>query len=186
MKRRHQTSANTGPFGRTAVSPTIEGAGFPGVDVAGPCLGDRVAALREDGRGGPLDLRRRVDGAAYDPYDANVAHRIQISLGLGEIRDWLEGKAKYKQLRLITSGVAGSGQSFVIHVLTGPIRTLLGIRSDAQVYAPTGVAAFLVGGLTAHRLLRIPTGKKEYGHLDPLKGEAIRLVQGNCQNALFL
>ena len=79
-------------FDRATVSPFIEEAGFPGADVAGTWLCARAEEFRKDGSGGPLDLPRREDGAAYDPYDANEAQRFQISIAMGEIRDWVGGR----------------------------------------------------------------------------------------------
>ena len=166
-------------FDWATVSPSIDDARFPGADLAGTLLGASVSEIRKNGRGGSLDLPRWVGGTAYDPHDANEAQRVQISISIGATRDWVEGESHYKQLRLIASGVAGTGKSFVIHALTGLIRTLLGYRKAAQAYAPAGVAAFHVVGQTSHRLPRPPTGKIAYGQLEPLKGEAIRLVQEN-------
>ena len=80
------------PFDWDTVSPFIEAAGFPGADVEGTWLGATVEEFRNDGRGGSLDLPRREGGAAYDPYGANEAHRFQISIVLGAIRDWVEGR----------------------------------------------------------------------------------------------
>ena len=47
-----------------------------------------------------------------------------------------------------------------------------------MVYAPTGVAAFQEVGSTGHSLLHLPTGKMACGQLYPLKGDALREVQG--------
>ena len=62
-------------------------------------------------------------------------------------------------LRMIVSGTAGTGKSFVIHCL----RLLLGDR--VRVAAPTGVAAFNIEGHTLHSLLSLPT-KDEYKDLE--------------------
>ena len=78
-------------FDWTTASPFIADAGFPGADVAGTWLGAMAEEFRKDGRGGSLDLPRREDGTAHDPYDANEAQRCQISIVLGAIRDWIEG-----------------------------------------------------------------------------------------------
>ena len=54
-------------------------------------------------------------------------------------------------LRMIVSGTAGTGKSFLIHCL----KALL--LDHLRVMAPTGVAAFNVGGVTLHSLLHLPT-----------------------------
>ena len=69
-------------------------------------------------------------------------------------------------------------KSFVIQAFTGLICTLLGHRVTDQVYAPTGVAAFQVGGETSRRLLRRAIGIKAYAQLEPPKGESARLFHG--------
>ena len=123
-----------------------------------------MEAFRRNGRGGSLDPPRRDDVTAYDPYGAKEAHRFQISLVLWATRGWIEGEAQRKQLILITSGVSGTVKSFVIRVLTGAMRTLHGNREDSQVYAPTGVSAFQLGGHPSHRLLRPQPGQKHTGN----------------------
>ena len=87
-----------------------------------------------------MDLRRHARGRVpqatrYYPYEANEAHRSQIALALKTIRDWIGGGAEYKPLRLLTSGVAGAGKSFVIHALADLVRKLLGFPGSAMVYA---------------------------------------------------
>ena len=55
-----------------------------------------------------------------------------------------------------------------------------------MVYAPTGVAAFQAGGSTGHILLQLPTGKKAFGLLEPLRGEALRKAQENLSRRALL
>ena len=58
-------------------------------------------------------------------------------------------------IRLIVSGTAGSGKSFLLNCL----RYQLSRERDASEYCPvaayTGVAAFNVNGLTLHSLFRL-------------------------------
>ena len=62
-------------------------------------------------------------------------------------------------LRMIVSGTAGTGKSYLIHCL----RLLL--QDKVHVAAPTGVAAFNIDGLTLHSLFDLPT-KGEFTNLD--------------------
>ena len=118
-----------------------------------------------------MDLRRHArrrgaQATRYDPYDAIGEQRVRIALVLQTIRYWVAGGAEYRPLRLSTSGVAGAGKSFVIHGLTDLMRKLLGFPGEAVVYAPTGVAAFQVGGSTGkcpHRQHHHPTTNREAG-----------------------
>ena len=127
-----------------------------------------------------------AQASSFDPYDANDEQRFQIALVLKTIRDWVGGRAEYRPLRLLTAGVAGTGKSFVIHVLTDLVRELLRSAGAAMVYAPTGVAAFQVGGSTGHSLFQLPTGKKAFGQLEPIKGDSLRKVQENLSRCAML
>ena len=70
-------------------------------------------------------------------------------------------------LRMVVSGTAGTGKSFLIHCL----KALL--QSRLRVAAPTGVAAFNVEGVTLHSLLQLPTR----GDFKDLGGDQLRRLQ---------
>ena len=62
-----------------------------------------------------------------------------------------------RPLRLFITGGAGTGKSHVISVIREHLeRTHLGAGSRCILMAPTGVAAFNIGGLTIHRALNLP------------------------------
>ena len=67
------------------------------------------------------------------------------------VREHFENGSSCKQpLRMIVSGTAGTGKSYLIQCL----KRLLG--NGLRVAAPTGVAAFNVDGYTLHSLLGLP------------------------------
>ena len=70
-------------------------------------------------------------------------------------------------LRIIISGTAGTGKSYLINCL----RLLL--QDKVRVAAPTGVAAFNVDGHTLHSLLSLPTK----GDYKDLNGEHLHQMQ---------
>ena len=70
-------------------------------------------------------------------------------------------------LRMIVSGTAGTGKSYLIHCL----RLLL--QRQLLVAAPTGVAAFNIDGQTLHSLLSLPTR----GEFKDLVGERLTKLQ---------
>lgn len=70
-------------------------------------------------------------------------------------------------LRMIISGTAGTGKSYLIHCL----RLLL--QDRVRVAAPTGVAAFNVDGCTLHSLLDLPTR----GEFRNLQGDQLQRLQ---------
>lgn len=81
-------------------------------------------------------------------------------------------------LRMIVSGTAGTGKSYLIHCL----RLLL--RNKVRIVAPTGVAAFNVDGNTLHSLLSLPTK----GEFKDLEGEHLNRIQQSlaCMEYLII
>ena len=79
-------------------------------------------------------------------------------------------------LRMIISGTAGTGKSYLIHCL----RLLL--QDKVCVAAPTGVAAFHVEGQTLHSLLNLPT-KGEY---KDLQGQQLHNMQQSFKDKKYL
>ncbi len=70
-------------------------------------------------------------------------------------------------LRLIVTGTAGTGKSYVIQC----IRLLLG--DTLKVSAPTGVASFIIEGTTLHSLLHLPTK----GEFKQMEGNRLQQLQ---------
>ena len=102
-----------------------------------PSLEERVSMLNAD--------QKRI----YDRVNAHLVHHKRHEDG--------ECKCDLKPLRMFISGVGGTGKSFLIEAL----KLLVGkIWSNKEltviVSAPTGLAAFNVGGLTIHRLFQLP------------------------------
>ena len=79
-------------------------------------------------------------------------------------------------LRMVVSGTAGTGKSFLIHCL----KALL--QSRLRVAAPTGVAAFNVEGVTLHSLLQLPTR----GDFKDLGGDQLRRLQQQLDGVDYL
>ena len=94
---------------------------------------------------------------------ADMAKDDQLSVILTVIenlRQWVECTAtknnqaeatQHTSLRVTVRGSAGSGKSFFIKALSNTVRKMFGDQSVVQVAAPTGAAAFNVGGETLHR-----------------------------------
>ena len=70
-------------------------------------------------------------------------------------------------LRLITIGTAGTGKSYLIQCL----RLLLG--DTLKVATPTGVASFIIDGMTLHSLFHLPTR----GEFKELEGNRLLQLQ---------
>ncbi len=91
------------------------------------------------------------------------------------VRDHMDAESP-PPLRMIVSGTAGTGKSYLIHCL----RLLL--QDRVRVAAPTGVAAFNIEGHTLHALLRLPT-KGEY---KDLQGEHLHQMQQSLAGIKYL
>lgn len=68
-------------------------------------------------------------------------------------------KDSKKICRKFVTGEAGTGKCFVIKCITHAVREEL--KQDVAILAPTGIAAFNIGGMTMHRLLQSPVEYKE-------------------------
>ena len=68
-----------------------------------------------------------------------------------------ECSCDFKPLRMFVSGVGGTGKSFLIHALKSLIHKIWPSSDlSCAIAAPTGLAAFNVGGMTIHRLFHLP------------------------------
>ena len=80
-----------------------------------------------------------------------------------KLKEWTEKarsnrKTKFKPLRLTIQGVAGSGKSVIIRTIAKIIRDMFKCHDTVLVAAPTGTAAFNIGGETIHRSFAVPVG----------------------------
>jgi len=71
-----------------------------------------------------------------------------------------------KPMSHFVSGVGGTGKSFLIEALTNSLWPMEDVK--CAVTAPTGLASFIVGGMTILRLLQLPIEHK--GKEESLKG----------------
>ena len=79
-------------------------------------------------------------------------------------------------LRMIVSGTAGTGKSYLIHCLQ------LLLQRQLLVAAPTGVAAFNIDGQTLHSLLSLPTR----ADFKDLEGERLTKLQQAFSEVKYL
>ena len=97
-------------------------------------------------------------GATHATWPLNEDYcRTMLLLHWPNWFDFLENREDYHPLRLVVSGTAGTGKSYVIKCLQRLVRQVVGVNDAIQVITPTGKAAYLVQGRTAHSFLGIPT-----------------------------
>jgi len=78
------------------------------------------------------------------------------------LREWLEWPEKHKKdksatftpLFMTVQGAGGTGKSHVIHIITNAIESIFPVKVT-QTCAPTGCAAYSIGGKTVHSFFKI-------------------------------
>ena len=102
----------------------------------------------------------------------------KLAYNIGRSRNELAKSGfECKPLRMIVCGSAGTGKSYLINC----IKEMLG--SECILAAPTGVAAFNIGGQTLHSLLRIPLQKTSFSDVE---GPSLRELQERFEDVLYL
>ena len=108
-----------------------------------------------------LNIPKKRDGSFYCLNELTEEQLDIACVVLEKIREWVHFKNNpvsnehFKPLRMTVAGSAGSGKSTVINTLVTVIRQIFQHNNAVHVVAPTGAAAFNVGGQTIHRLLRV-------------------------------
>ena len=116
----------------------------------------------------------------------NENQRAIVSLVLHTLYNFLENLEDYHPLRLVVSGNAGTGKSYVIECLQRLVRQVVGVNDAIQVITPTGKAAYLVKGRTAHSFLGIPTDGRSCNELTVPSGPLLERIQKKCENMIVL
>jgi len=106
----------------------------------------------------------------------NENQRAIVSLVLHTLYNYVEDRQDYHPLRLVVSGTAGTGKSYVINCLQRLVRQLFGANDAIQVITPTGNAAYLVNGRTAHSFFGIPTGGRSCNDLTVPSGLVLEKI----------
>jgi hypothetical protein len=120
-----------------------------------------------------------------DISNMNSDQRFAFNIVLKTIQNYLNEQDNFISLRMIVSGTAGSGKSYLIKCLVKVIRTIFASKRSVQVLCPTGNSANIISGLTLHSFLKIPTNKKGQ-EMKPPEGALGEKLQKNCQGLKVL
>lgn len=109
------------------------------------------------------------DGEHYRLEDLNKDQFKVAYVILTKIREWLrlanaseQEKKRFKPLRMTVLGCGGTGKSVLINTIVSCIRKIFQDNNSILVAAPTGCAAYNVGGKTIHKQFNIRVrGKKD-------------------------
>jgi hypothetical protein len=99
----------------------------------------------------------------YEVSDLSQDQEPIVRVILSKIKEWIEVNRcddldklnNFKPLRLTVRGMAGSGKSFIIKVVRTALMRVFGCNDPITIAAPTGSAAFNIGGETLHRIAEI-------------------------------
>ena len=127
-----------------------------------------------------------LDLPQVSPLSLNENQKAIVSLVLHTPYNFVENTKYYHPLRLVVSGTAGTGKSYVIKCLQKLVQQVFGANNAIQVITPTGNAAHLVQGSTAHSLLGVPTGGKSCNELTVPSGTLLEKIQKKCENLKVL
>jgi len=90
-------------------------------------------------------------------------------------------------IRLIVSGQGGTGKSKVIHVLHQLVSNELSYCGlSVVVAAPTGLAAYNIGGTTIHRLLCLPVEHGKPADYSRLNQDQLKTIRATLKNLQLL
>ena len=124
-------------------------------------LGEAKMAMKEIfdmnvNAGNALSLYDRVDMLnadqrhVFDNIKSHLVHQVNHENGKCQCSD-------LKPLTMFISGVGGTGKSYLIETIKELVNSLWSSEDVlCAVAAPTGLAAFNNGGITMHRLFRLP------------------------------
>ncbi|XP_070182372.1 uncharacterized protein [Littorina saxatilis] len=94
-----------------------------------------------------------------------------------------QGIDKASQLLLNISGAAGTGKSFWLNCLRRHVKDQQLPHNFVKSAAPSGTAAYQIGGQTLHGMLYLPVGKTEF---KPLSGSALADLQKDFRETALL
>ena len=120
------------------------------------------------------------------PYSLNNEQKLAFNIVMQTLIQFKEKPSSVQPLRLIVSGTAGSGKSFLIKCLVNEIQSVFNNSKSVQVLCPTGNSANLIGGKTIHSFLKIPTGPAFNKEMSPPDGERCKKLQENFENLVAL
>jgi hypothetical protein len=132
------------------------------------------------------NIPKKHDGSEFRLQDATDDQAQVLTYILDHLYKWFDETQLHKPepLRVIISGVAGSGKSTLTNTIVTAIRKIFGKTKAVKVVAPTGQAAFNAGGTTCHHGLGVSIDKGMEEGISPAKLK--QLLQGNADLVLLV
>ena len=123
---------------------------------------DTICDIRSKSDTKSVPLKK--DGSSYkieDVLSSDEQSEI-VFMVLDKLKEWIEYEDEcdihgrntdFEPLRMTVQGPGGTGKSFVINVIVTAVESLFPGAKVSEVVAPTGAAAYNVGGKTFHSTL---------------------------------
>ena len=102
-----------------------------------------------------LRIPKKSNGDVYRIEALNEEQKIVVICALEAVVKFLTNDETYKPLRATVVGCGGTGKSYIINTLISVMRNYTQIDDTVKVAAPSGGAAYNVGGCTLHRCLNL-------------------------------
>ena len=122
--------------------------------------GEAKAAMQDvvdmhDNAADTITLEERVDMLNAD--QRRVFEKVKSHFLHQQLHEGNKCQCNLEPLRMFVSGVGGTGKSFLIETIKALVDQLWPCEDlTCAIAAPTGLAAFNVGGTTIHRLFQLP------------------------------
>jgi hypothetical protein len=125
---------------------------------------DKKTKEYESSKNATLRLPVRDNGKLYTINGLYTDQKFVVATVMKTLRQWVTCRdlSKFKPLRMTINGSGGCGKSVIINTIVTVMRKMFKNNDVVKVAAPTGTAAFNVGGETLHRMIRMGVDKREY------------------------
>ena len=110
-------------------------------------------------RNDDLDIPKLKNKGKYTLQSLSKEQRTIALAVIDAVWKFLTNDKDFKPLRATVMGAGGTGKSHMINTIITVIRELTGVNDSICVAAPSGGAAFNIGGSTLHKLLSIAVQK---------------------------
>ena len=99
-----------------------------------------------------LHIPKKFDGSHYEICDLYPDQQYIAYCILAKVKEFMtmDDLTQFVPLRCTVNGQAGTGKSVLLNTITSVLRRMFNYNNVVKVIAPTGVAAFNVGGETIH------------------------------------
>lgn len=133
---------------------------------------------------GDLIIPTRRDGSRYELDDLNDEQQHVVLCAMEAIIKFVSNDPTYVPLRATVVGCGGTGKSFIVNTLVTLIREFTKSNDSVKVAAPSGGAAYNVGGCTLHRLVKLPVNLESLSK--DLSEENLMQLRGQLKKLLAL